>query len=111
MQLLCLSIYYQNDLLTGFGFTITNEQCDLDAVIETLQDSYSKMWAQAVKEGTEKELVADLTQQLNECARCKANLDLKDPLFWIAVGNVWLLVEMGVMENDEYNGYQLVYGL
>lgn len=108
MKLMSLSVYYRNDQPDGFGFTLFSEGDCLDFALANLKENYTLMWRQSVLEGTETALVLDLTDQLMQCARAKNTLTMTDPLLYIALGNVWLLIEMGALDEDEFNG--LVYG-
>jgi hypothetical protein len=62
------------------------------------------LWQQSVVENETETLVQDLQEQLSQCVSLKGQLTPADPMLCIAIGNVWLLIEMGELANDEFNG-------
>jgi hypothetical protein len=109
MRLLSISAFYRNNRPDGFGFSLQNHSADLEFVLTTLKENYSQMWRDAAAEGSEDKLIQDLTLQLSECSRLKGRFLPTDPLVYIAIGNVWLLVELGELPEDEFNGLLLAY--
>lgn len=109
LRLLSVSAFWQNNQERGLGFTILDERGDLEATMAILRESYSAMWSTAARVGREGELAFDLRAQLYQFALRKGHL--KDEEMYLALANIWLLVEMGEMKEDEFNGLQWVYGL
>lgn len=110
MRIIQLSVFYRNDRPDGFGFTLLNEDANLDFVWATLKENYTLMWREAVVDGTEADLILGLKSQLEAVIRTKGTLTMTDPLLYMAIGNVWLLIEIGELAEDDFNGLMYAYG-
>lgn len=101
MRILQISVFYRNNVPSGFGYSFDYQPPTLNHIWETITTQGDAMWAD--EPGDKTALVELLTQQLEAiAAKPERSRSFADVL--LALMNVYVLEKAGVLHSDEYNG-------